>query len=109
MWWRFLIIFLTYALLAAHFLRYSHTLMAALFALAPLLLCIRHPSSIRVLQLGLIMGVLFVWGPSTYDYIQMRQAVDAPWIRLLVIMLGVMCLNFYGAYIGNHIIKYRQN
>ncbi|MDX1280460.1 hypothetical protein [Shewanella colwelliana] len=89
MWWRILTIFLAFALLGAHFLRYGQPLLCALFVVAPILLIFRHRFVAHFLQMVLLLSAVFVWGLSGYDYVQIRIAMDAPWLRLSLIMSAV--------------------
>jgi hypothetical protein len=107
MWWRVFIIFLAFALIGAHFLRYGQTIWSLLFIGAPLLLFIRHRYSARILQITLILCAFGVWGVSGYDYVQMRIAMDAPWLRLAMIMSAVTLFTLMAAFCCQGIIKLR--
>ncbi|MBY6106309.1 hypothetical protein KUW19_07355 [Ferrimonas balearica] len=96
--WRIVLVVLAYLLLAAHFMRFGALLPTALLALAPLLLLARRRWSVIVLQAGLVAGVLAVWLPSTVDFIALRQASGAPWLRLAAIMSGVMLFSLLAAW-----------
>jgi hypothetical protein len=86
MWWRVTIITLAYLLLGAHFMRYGQMFICAAYVGAPLLLMLKHSTLTRLLQIVLAVSALFVWGLSSYDYVQMRIAMDMPWYRLSAIM-----------------------
>ncbi|MCG9696361.1 hypothetical protein [Shewanella sp. Isolate11] len=109
MWWRNLIVFLAYALLGAHFLRYGQTMLCIAYVIAPILLFMRQVYAIRLLQLGLLVSAIFVWGSSTFDYVQMRQSMNAPWLRLAAIMSGVIVFTLIAAYYCQALIKRRIN
>ncbi len=109
MWWRVLLIFLAYLLVGAHFLRYEQYEFAIGFALAPILLFIKASWSTRLLQIGLLVSAILVWGVSAYDYIQIRIAMGEPWLRLSIIMSGVILFTCLAAASGNGIIKKRRN
>lgn len=109
MWWRFLMIICAYMLIGAHFLRFGQNEFAIGFAIAPILLFIKANWAIRILQLGLIVSAILVWGISAFDYIQTRIAMDTPWLRLSLIMSGVILFTFLAAACGNGIIKKRRN
>lgn len=109
MWWRFLMIILAYLLIGAHFLRFEQNELAIAFALAPILLFIKTNWAIRLLQLGLIVSAALVWGVSAFDYIQTRIAMGTPWLRLSLIMSGVILFTCFAAACGNGIIKKRRN
>ncbi|QYJ76873.1 hypothetical protein [Shewanella sp. FJAT-52076] len=89
MWWRIILIVLACLLTGAHFLRFGNHLAAAAFALAPLL-CFGRVMALRALQLLLAAALVLVWGVATFDYVSLRIAADAPWLRLLAIMSTVM-------------------
>ncbi|ACA87075.1 hypothetical protein [Shewanella woodyi] len=89
MWWRVTIITLAYLLLGAHFLRYGQELICLAYASAPLVLFIKRVELTRLLQIVLAISAVLVWGVSSYDYVQMRIAMDAPWYRLSIIMSSV--------------------
>ncbi|MCK8047341.1 hypothetical protein MSG37_20875 [Shewanella sp. 1CM18E] len=108
MWWRVVIIFLAYVLIGAHFLRFGQTEACIAFALSPLLLFIRAAWATRLLQLGLVVSAVLVWGLSSFEYIQMRIAADAPWYRLSAIMAAVTAFTLLAAWCGNGIIEKRS-
>ena len=108
MWWRVLIIFLAYVLIGAHFLRFGHNEACIAFALSPLLLLIKSTWATRILQLGLVISAILVWGLSAFEYIQMRIAADAPWYRLSAIMTAVIAFTLLAAWCGNGIIEKRN-
>ncbi|MBT1445712.1 hypothetical protein KJI95_14455 [Shewanella sp. JM162201] len=89
MWWRILLVVLACLLTGAHFLRYGNLLGALAFAAAPLL-CFGNAYLLRALQLLLLGAVIMVWGVATFDYVSIRLASGAPWLRLILIMSGVM-------------------
>ncbi|MCW3171672.1 hypothetical protein [Shewanella subflava] len=101
MWWRVLIIAIAYLLIGAHFLRFNQIELAIFAAILPSLMLIKHVVATRLLQLGLVLGCIFVWGISTVDFVQMRMAMDAPWLRLACIMSGVMAFTLFAAYCCN--------
>ena len=107
MWWRVFIIFLAFALIGAHFLRYGQTIWSLLFIAAPLLLFIRHRYSARILQMSLIFCAFGIWGISGYDAVQMRISMDAPWLRLALIMSAVTLFTLAAAFCCQGIIKRR--
>lgn len=103
MWWRVSWIIVAFWLLSAHFLRYDQLLLTSLFAVAPLGLLIKHPVVIRLLQAILCISVVIVWGTTAIDTVQMRLAHGAPWIRLAVIMGGVMLFSLGAVWSANGI------
>ncbi|MBY6185739.1 hypothetical protein KUV89_03670 [Marinobacter hydrocarbonoclasticus] len=98
MFWRIPLLILAYLLLAAHFLRFGAMVPTVLIGLAPLLLLTRQRWAVLALQGGLLIGVLAVWLPSTLDFIEMRKASGAPWLRLAGIMAGVMAFSLGAAW-----------
>ncbi|MBR9729227.1 hypothetical protein ACFOD0_11835 [Shewanella intestini] len=98
MWWRVLIVTLAYWLMSAHFLRFDQFTFTVLAALMPLAMIIRHKLAQIALQVGLIVGCIFVWGISTFDFVSQRIALDAPWTRLVIIMSGVVLFTLFAAY-----------
>ncbi|QLE85131.1 MULTISPECIES: hypothetical protein [Shewanella] len=107
MWWRTLIVFLAFVLIGAHFMRFGQNLIAASFALAPILLLIKHPFINHLLSATLVICAILVWGLSGYDYVQMRIAMDAPWLRLAAIMSAVALFTLSAAFCSQGIAKLR--
>ncbi|MHB0979942.1 MAG: DUF6508 domain-containing protein [Thermoleophilia bacterium] len=75
-------------LLAGHFLRSFDLPFVVLFALFPLLLIVRRPWAVRVVQVALLLGV-FEWVTTTVRILGERRATGEPAGRMLVIMGGV--------------------
>ncbi|WP_394205638.1 hypothetical protein [Shewanella waksmanii] len=107
MWWRTLIIFLAFVLIGAHFMRFGNNLVAVCFAIAPLLLLIKHKLINHLLSIVLVICAFAVWGLSGYDYVQMRIAMDAPWMRLAAIMTAVAVFTLLAANCSQGIAKLR--
>lgn len=107
MWWRVSWIIIAFWLLSAHFLRYDQLVLTGLFAFAPLGLLIKPPVVIRLLQAILFISVVIVWGTTAIDAVQMRIAHDAPWIRLAIIMGGVMLFSLGAVWSANGIWRNR--
>ena len=105
MWWRILLISLAYLLIGAHFLRFGQNEACIAFALSPLLLFIKTTWATRLLQLGLIVSAVLVWGVSSFEYVQMRIIAEAPWYRLSAIMAGVIAFTLFAAWCCNGIIQ----
>ncbi|GIU08105.1 MULTISPECIES: hypothetical protein [unclassified Shewanella] len=108
MWWRILLISLAYLLIGAHFLRFGQNEACIAFALCPLLLFIKTTWATRLLQLGLIVSAVLVWGVSSFEYVQMRIIAEAPWYRLSAIMAGVIAFTLFAAWCCNGIIQKRN-
>lgn len=83
-------------LLAAHFLRGGHLLLAAALAAAPAALLVRSPVSRRVVQAALAAGTL-VWLSTAVRLAQVRREEGRPWARMAVILGCVASVNALGA------------
>jgi len=105
MWWRVGWIIVAFWLLSAHFLRYDQLVLMGLYALAPIGLFIKHPAVIRLLQAILCISVVVVWGTTAIDAVQMRIAHNAPWIRLAIIMGGVISFSLGAVWSANGICR----
>lgn len=103
MWWRVSWIIVAFWLLSAHFLRYDQLVFTSIFALAPLGLIIKHPLVIRLLQAVLCISVIIVWSTTVIDAVQMRISHGAPWLRLALIMGGVMLFSLGAVWSANDI------
>lgn len=99
MWWKVIIITLAYFLMGAHFMRYGNTIMIVVCALMPLLMFIKRPWTSKLLSSGLVLGSVLVWGVATFGFVEMRMAVEAPWLRLAVIMSAVIAFTLFAAYL----------
>ncbi|NKF52650.1 hypothetical protein G3R49_19005 [Shewanella sp. WXL01] len=108
MWWRVIIVTLAYLLIGAHFLRYGEVEIAALSAAMPLFIAFRHRLSNLIMQLGLIASSVLVWGVSTFEFINMRMAMDTPWQRLALIMATVIIFTLFAAYCCSGFQKRRR-
>ncbi|MBY5991821.1 hypothetical protein [Ferrimonas balearica] len=98
MYWRILLVALAYLLLGAHFLRFGALYPAVALALSPLLMLTRQAWAVRALQLGLVTGAVLVWLPTAYEFVAMRMAHGAPWLRLAAIMSAVTGFTLLSAY-----------
>ena len=76
-------------LLAAHSLRFGHIIAFVLLLLSPLLLLVRQRVVLRACQVFLFSGALF-WVYTTYGMLVTRLAMGDDWLRLLLIMSGVI-------------------
>ncbi|GGQ15629.1 hypothetical protein [Shewanella litoralis] len=101
MWWRVIIITLAFLLLGAHFLRFSQTEWAIIAAIMPLLMFIRHNVISQLLKFALVLSVIFVWAVTTFNFIDMRITLSEPWLRLAIIMAGVMVFTLFAAFCTN--------
>lgn len=96
--WRLVLLFLSYWLLAAHFLRYDGIFPTAIVALLPFLILIKHRFSVYLLQAGLIIAVAAVWIPTTISIAQFRISMGTPWLRMSLIMAAVMLFTLMSAW-----------
>ncbi|TBR24052.1 hypothetical protein EPO15_04830 [bacterium] len=94
--WRLLPAGLGLWLLAAHFLRGGHVLLAAALAAAPAGLLLRTPVSRRILQAALAAGAL-VWLTTAVRLTASRREEGRPWARMAAILAGVAAVNVAGA------------
>jgi len=81
-------VILSFLLLAAHFYRAGHVVLAALCIAMLLLLLIRKAWIPRLFQVVLLLGAL-EWLRSLYFFAAMRIAWDQPWTRLAIILGAV--------------------
>lgn len=107
MWWRSIWIILAFWLLSAHFLRYEQVNFAVPFAIAPLLLLVTSSYVLRLLQAALFISIFTVWGVTTIEVVQLRLALEAPWLRLSFIMAMVMLFTLGAVICGNGILRIR--
>lgn len=83
-------------LLAAHFLRGGHVLLAAALAAAPAALFIRSPATRRMVQAALAAGTL-IWLTTAVRIGAERQEDGRPWARMAFILVAVASVNVAGA------------
>lgn len=83
-------------LLAAHFLRGGHVLLAAALAAAPAALFVRSPVSRRTVQAALAAGTL-VWLATAARIGAERREDGRPWARMALILGAVASVNVAGA------------
>ncbi|MBQ4888245.1 hypothetical protein A9267_04290 [Shewanella sp. UCD-FRSSP16_17] len=105
MWWRIIFISLAYVLLAAHFLRFGQMPLAITCVMLPWLLLLKNNIITRVIQLGLIVATVMVWGVSTYQYIDMRITMHEPWYTLAIIMGSVIAFSLFASYCFNGLVN----
>ena len=83
-------------LLAAHFLRGGHVLLAAALAASPVALLVRSPVSRRVVQAALAAGAL-VWLSTAVRLAHERREDGRPWARMAFILGSVASVTALGA------------
>ena len=99
MWWRVVLAFLAYIVLGAHFLRDGNLLAAAGAVLLPILLLLKERRLTQALQLGLVLGAIFIWVPTTWEIAQQRLAQEQPYLRMIAIMGTMFCFNLLVAWL----------
>ena len=87
---RLLPVFISFLLLAAHFLRAGQTIIIIVLFILLLLLIIRESWVPRVLQLALLLGAA-EWLHALYSFTQIRIEYGMPWMRMAFI-LGAVAL-----------------
>ena len=86
--WTFIPAVLSLLILGAHFSRNDQTILMILSVGLPLLLLVKKPWTIWILQLALLLGSIeWVW--STLDLIEVRKAIGEDWQRLAIILFSV--------------------
>ena len=90
-------IVISFALLAAHFLRASQFVLVALCALFTVLLVIPRRWAARCVQLALIAGTI-EWLLSLVLIAQQRIASGLPYTRVSLILAGVAALTLASAF-----------
>ena len=91
---RLLPVILSYILLGAHFLRGGELALVVTCLLLPFLLLVPRPWAARVLQTGLVLGVL-EWARTLMTLVEVRQSMDAPWLRLAIIFGAIILFTLW--------------
>ena len=92
-------VILSAALIAAHFLRLGSLLMAVAGLAIPLLLLVKGKLAAQILQ-GLLVLAGAEWLRTLIVLAVRRQADDQPWIRMVAILGSVAAVNFISAYLA---------
>jgi hypothetical protein len=79
---------LAFLLLAAHFYRSEHLLVASACFLAIFLVFVRRPWAAYAIQVCLVLGSI-EWLRSTVSLVLSRRMLAEPYIRLAIILVGV--------------------
>ncbi len=87
---RLLPVIFSFLILSAHFSRGELIVLSIICLLIPLLLFIKQVWIVRLIQILLIFGSI-EWIRTLFIYVNDRQAVGEPYIRL-VIILGIVAL-----------------
>ncbi len=75
-------------LLSAHFLRDGQLILVGFSLLLPMLLIGRRRTTLSILQGALVLGTI-EWLRTMVSMVQIRLAMDEPWLRLAVILVSV--------------------
>jgi len=78
----------SFLILSAHFSRAGSPLLTIIFLLLPILLFIKKAWVVRLIQIFLVIGSI-EWIRILFVYVNERQAIEEPYIRL-VIILGIV-------------------
>lgn len=84
-------------LLAAHFLRFYGLVPAAVVLLLLFSLLIRSIWVLRSWQ-GILMVAVLIWIKASINLVHARIALDLPWIRLSIIMIGVIAFTIFSGF-----------
>lgn len=87
---RLLPVIVSLLILSAHFSRAGSPLITILFLLLPLLLLVKKSWVARLIQIILIIGSI-EWIRTLLYYVNQRQAIDEPYLRLIII-IGIIAL-----------------
>lgn len=88
---------ISFALLAAHFLRASQFVLVAICVLFVMLLAVPRRWAARVIQVALVAGT-FEWLLSLVLIAQQRMASGLPYTRVSLILAGVAALTLASAF-----------
>lgn len=91
---RLLPVIISALLFAAHILRFYGLLWAAVVLVPLITLLIRKPWTIRLWQILLALAIV-VWLNVAIELVQARMALDAPWLRLAIILSTVISFNLF--------------
>ena len=83
-------IYLSLLIMAAHLWRLGLFPLGLALLFAPLLLLLKKPWVARFFQVAMLI-IMAEWLHTTWRYVQLRQQMNQPWHRLLLI-LGVVAL-----------------
>ncbi len=91
---------LSILLLAAHFYRAGNLLLVIVIASTSLLLFIKSPFVVRVIQVELLLGGL-EWVRTLIRLVNIRQTHNLPWERLAIILGIVAAFTIMSALVFN--------
>jgi hypothetical protein len=87
-------VFLSVLLLGAHFFRAGQPVLVLLALIVPLVLSVRRPWAVRIVQIELIIGAI-EWIRTTFILAMARESLGLPWSRLVVILGSVTLLTLF--------------
>lgn len=93
---RILSVILSFMLIAAHFQRAGSSLLAMTCLFCPNLLFIGRPWSSRIVQILLLLATI-EWLRTVVDLVLLRQDAGLPWLRLAIIIGGVLVFTLISA------------
>ncbi|OQX86125.1 hypothetical protein B6D60_06785 [candidate division KSB1 bacterium 4484_87] len=97
-------------LMSAHFSRANMNGIAIIWLLLPLLLLVKRHWVAKLFQILLIFA-MFIWIGATFHFVQLRQAMGQPWVRLVIILsivalfTGLSALVFENKYVKERFKK----
>ncbi len=86
---KYIFVFLSFILISAHFLRAGIPALSFLFISLPIFLFIRHPASIFIIRIGLLVGVA-IYIETAYRIITARIKLGLTYEKAAIIMAGVV-------------------
>lgn len=87
---------LSLLVLGAHFLRSGWPALTIACVAIPVLLVVRRPWAVKVVQAVLVLGAL-LWVRTVIVLIDERQAAGRAWLRMAIILGGVALFTFLSA------------
>jgi len=87
-------VFLSVLLLGAHLFRAGQSVLVLLTLIVPLVLFVRRPWAVRIVQIELIIGAI-EWIRTTFILAMARESLGLPWSRLVVILGSVTLLTLF--------------
>ena len=93
---RLLPVFISFVLLAAHFVRADQTLLAIVSLISLILLIFKNIWVPRAIQLVLLLGAV-EWLRTLFVVAQMRIEFGMPWMRLAIILGAVALFTAFSA------------
>jgi len=104
---RLLPVILSTILIAAHVLRFHGIIEAIAVLLLLLSLLLKRKLILRLWQAFLAFGVI-MWIRTTIELVSLRMAMDAPWLRLTLILAAVTSFTLFAIFwLENNKIKQR--